>query len=112
MSEAAQEMRALSRHMFLSALAESSVEKAFERHVEINRRLLRICEDQYDLNSFARILVVVMGKAACPMARALKAQLGSKAAGILASPQGPPSEQPPMPEGFRHFPGGHPLPNA
>lgn len=105
-------MRALARQIFLSALAESSVEKAFEKHVEVSRRLLRVCEDLYDLSSFARIFVVAMGKAAYPMARALKGQLGAMASGILVSPADSPSEQRPMLEGFRHFAGGHPLPNA
>ena len=104
------EMRVLSRQIFLSALAETSVEKSFERHVEVNRRMLRVCEDLYDLNSFSRILVVAMGKAAYRMTQALKAQLGSMANGILVA--APTSEQQPMLEGFRHFAGGHPLPNV
>jgi hydroxypyruvate reductase len=105
-------MRALARQIFVSALAETSVEKSFEKHIEVSRRLLRVCEDLYDLNSFSRILVVAMGKAAYPMTQALRAQLGSMASGILVAPSSPASEQQPMIEGFRHFAGGHPLPNV
>jgi hydroxypyruvate reductase len=104
-------MRALARQIFVSALAETSVSKSFEKHIEVNRRLLRVCEDLYDLNSFSRILVVAMGKAAYPMTQALRAQLGSMASGILVAPPSPVSEQQSMIEGFRHFAGGHPLPN-
>src|SRR5713101_2678842 len=112
MFNAAHEMRALARQIFLSALAETSVEKSFEKHVEVSRRLLRVGEDLHDLNSFSRVFVVAMGKAAYPMAQALKRQLGMMAGGILVAPPAPSAETQPMLEGFRHFTGGHPLPNA
>ena len=112
MSDSAQEMRALARQIFLSALAETSVEKSFEKHVEVSRRLLRVGEDLHDLNSFSRVFVVAMGKAAYPMAQALKRQLGMMAGGILVAPPAPSAETQPMLEGFRHFAGGHPLPHA
>ena len=105
-------MRSLARQIFLSALAETSVEKSFEKHVEVSRRLLRVGEDLHDLNSFSRVVVVAMGKAAYPMAQALKRQLGMMAGGILVAPPAPTAETQPMLEGFRHFVGGHPLPNA
>ena len=70
MFNTAHDMRALARQIFLSALAETSVEKSFEKHVEVSRRLLRVGEDLHDLNSFSRVFVVAMGKAAYPMAQA------------------------------------------
>ncbi|HTC94813.1 MAG TPA: DUF4147 domain-containing protein [Terriglobales bacterium] len=106
------DMREVARQIFLSALAEASVEKSFEKHVEVSRRLLRVGEDLYDLNSFSRIFAVAMGKAAYPMTQALKRQLGVMVSGILVAPQTSSSEQQPMLEGLRHFAGGHPLPNA
>src|SRR5260370_9015651 len=113
MSNAANDndMRALVRQVFLAALAGTSVEKSFEQHVEVNRRLLRVCEDLYDLNSFSRIFVAAMGKAAYPMAQALKGQLGIMASGILVAPQTEKADPQPMLEGLRHFTGGHTLPN-
>ncbi|PYX89195.1 MAG: hydroxypyruvate reductase [Acidobacteria bacterium] len=112
MFNTAHDMRALARQIFLSALAETSVEKSFEKHVEVSRRLLRVGEDLHDLNSFSRVFVVAMGKAAYPMAQALKRQLGMMAGGIVVAPPAPSAETQPMLEGFRHFAGGHPLPNA
>src|SRR5260370_34717503 len=114
MSNAAHDndMRALVRQVFLAALAETSVEKSFEKHVEVNRRLLGVCEGLHDFNSFSRSFVAAMGKAAYPMAQALKGQLGIMASGILVAPQTANADPQPMLEGFRHFAGGHPLPNA
>src|SRR5260370_10077512 len=113
MSNAAHDnaMRALVRQVFLAALAEASVEKSFEKHVEVNRRLLRVCEDLYDLNSFSRIFGAGMGKAAYPMAQALKGQLGIMASGILVAPQTANTDPQPMLEGFMNFSVGHPLTN-
>src|SRR5260370_218347 len=114
MSNAANDndMRALVRQVFLAAIAETSVEKSFEKHVEVNRRFLVVFEVLYDLNSFSRIFVVAMGKAAYPLAQALKGQLGIMASGILVAPQTANADPQPMLEGFRHFAGGHPLPNT
>jgi len=112
MPDSAQDMRDLARQLFLSSLAETGVEKSFQKHVEVSRRLLRVRDDLYDLTSFSRTFAVAMGKAAYPMAHALHGQLGSMADGIVVAPQ-PPSPSPqPMIEGFRHYAGGHPLPNA
>lgn len=112
MGDSAQEMRDLARQLFLSALAETSVDKSFQKHVEVSRRLLRVCDDLYDLTSFSRIVAVAMGKAAYPMARALQGQMGPMASGIVVAPQSLSAASQPMIEGFRHFAGGHPLPDS
>ena len=101
-------MRATAREIFLHALAESSIEKAFERHVEYGRGVLRIGEDLHDLASYNRVRVVSLGKAAHAMAAALAAKVGSGLEGIVACVADPPSQVP----GFRYFRGGHPAPNA
>jgi glycerate 2-kinase len=101
-------MRALARDIFLHALAESSIEKAFERHVEYGRGVLRIGDDLYDLGSYNRVRVVSLGKAAHAMAAALAGKVGMGLEGIVACPVDPPSQVP----GFRYFRGGHPTPNA
>jgi hydroxypyruvate reductase len=103
----ADEMRDKAKHLFQYALAEASVDKAFRRHVSCERGVLRICEDLYDLNSYGRIFVVSIGKAAHAMVEALQNQAGDRFEGIIAGPE---SDAPQL-RGFRYFRGGHPLPN-
>lgn len=100
-------MRAAAREIFLHALAESSVEKAFARHINYDRGILRICEDLYDLKSCARVLVVSLGKAGHRMAQALAEQAGSTVTGIISDPNPQPVQLP----GYRYFSGSHPYPN-
>jgi glycerate 2-kinase len=101
------EMRVTARHLFEHALGESSIDRAFERHISCERGVLRVSEDLYDLYSYNRVLVVSIGKAAHTMVSALEVQAGDNFAGIVAS-----SVQPgPQARGFRYFHGGHPLPN-
>jgi len=101
------EMRVQARNIFAHALAESGIDRAFERHVSCERGVLRICEDLYDLHSYNRVLVISIGKAAHTMVNALEIQAGSNFEGIVASSV-PPSSQA---RGFRYFHGGHPTPN-
>jgi glycerate 2-kinase len=101
------EMRVQARNIFARALAESGIDRAFERHVSCERGVLRICEDLYDLHSYNRVLVISIGKAAHTMVNALEIQAGSNFEGIVASSV-PPSSQA---RGFRYFHGGHPTPN-
>ena len=102
-------MRSTAREIFLHALAESSIEKAFERNVEYGRGVLRIGQDLHDLGTYNRVRVVSLGKAAHAMAAALAAKVGSGGLeGIVACVADPPAQVP----GFRYFRGGHPTPNA
>ncbi|MGA9043212.1 MAG: DUF4147 domain-containing protein [Terriglobales bacterium] len=101
------EMRVTARHLFEHALTESSIDRAFERHVHCERGVLRICEDLYDLNSYARVFVVSIGKAAHTLANALEMRAGNRFEGIIVSSTEPASQL----RGFRYFLGGHPLPN-
>ena len=82
-------MRDVAREIFSAALKNASIESAFSRHLRCERGVLRICEDLYDLNSYNRVLVVSIGKAAHTMAAALEAQVGSRLEGIVASSAGP-----------------------
>lgn len=100
--------RSTAREIFLHALAESSIEKAFERQVEYGRGMLRIGPDLYDLGNYNRVRVVSLGKAAHAMAEALTSKVGPGLEGIVAAVADPPSQVP----GFRYFRGGHPTPNA
>ena len=98
----------MAREIFLHALSESSIRKAFDRHVQLDRGILRVGEDLFDLGSFSRIFVVSMGKAAHSMVEALMTQLGAGVTGIVACSVDPPSQV----FGFRYYRGGHPTPNA
>src|ERR1700730_17998365 len=100
-------MKEIARHIFDHALRESSISQAFSRHVHWERGYLRICEDLYDLNSYSRIFVISLGKAAHSMLAALHEQTGERFEGIVASSVAPEFHV----RGFRYFHGGHPLPN-
>ena len=103
-------MRETAREIFAAALKNASIESAFARNVHCERRVLRIGHDLHDLDSYHRVFVVSIGKAAHTMAAALEAQLGSSSfeAGIVASSVEPASQV----HGFRYFRGGHPTPTA
>jgi hydroxypyruvate reductase len=100
--------RDTAREIFSSALSNASIENAFARNVHCERRVLRIGDDLYDLDSYNRVFVVSLGKAAHTMAAALEAQLGSSLEGIVASSLETASQI----RGFRYFRGGHPTPTA
>lgn len=100
-------MKEIARHIFDHAMRESAVTRAFSRHVYCERGVLRICEDLYDLNSYSRISVISIGKAAHSMLTALHEQTGERFEGIVASSVAPEFHI----RGFRYFHGGHPLPN-
>ncbi|MFZ3341246.1 MAG: DUF4147 domain-containing protein [Terriglobales bacterium] len=102
------EMRDTARAIFSSALQNASIANAFARHVHCERGVLRIGDDLYDLNSYSRVFVVSIGKAAHTMAAALEAQVGSRFEGIVASSVEPANQI----RGFRYFRGGHPTPTA
>jgi glycerate 2-kinase len=93
--------------LFEHALAEASIDRAFQRHVDCDRGVLRICEDLHDLDSYNRVLVISIGKAAHAMVNSLEMQAGNRFEGIVASSVDPVSQA----RGFRYFRGGHPLPN-
>jgi glycerate 2-kinase len=101
------DMRVTARHLFEHALAEASIDRAFQRHVDCDKGVLRIREDLHDLDSYNRVLVISIGKAANAMVNSLEMQAGSRFEGIVASSADPVSQV----RGFRYFRGGHPLPN-
>ena len=71
--------------------------------------MLRVGDELYDINSFARIFVVAIGKASHTMVQALSERFGA-GVGITGLACGPvlPNAQV---FGFRYYKGGHPLPN-
>lgn len=102
------EFRGVARQIFQHALTESSIRKAFDRHVQLDHGILRVGEDLFDLGSFSRIFVVAMGKAAHTMVEALMTHLGAGVTGIVACSTSPTTQV----FGFRYYRGGHPTPNA
>src|ERR1700753_1616680 len=100
-------MRSAAREIFLQALAEADIEKAFARNVQYERGVLRVCDDLFNLSSFSRTVCISFGKAAHRMAEILSRQVGLTPEGIIVDPN-PHSHQVP---GYRYFQGGHPQPN-
>src|SRR5947209_4663492 len=100
-------MRSAAREIFLDALAEADIEKAFTHHVDYQRGVLRVCDDLYDLSLYTRVLCVSIGKAAHRMAEILARQVGTTVEGIVVDPNRHPYQLP----GYRYFAGGHPQPN-
>ncbi len=100
------DMRALAREIFLDTLAECSVPAAFQRNVEYDHGVLRIGEDLYNLDSYSRVFVVAIGKAAHTMTDALVAQVGGRVEGVVVAPTEPTHYL----HRFTYFKGGHPLP--
>ncbi len=101
-------MRDAARSIFLHALSQASIPRAFDRHVQYERGILRIREDLYDLNSYSSVLAISLGKAAHTMVEALTSQVGSTIDGIVASSVLLESQI----RGYRYFHGGHPTPTA
>ncbi len=106
----AKELRNTAHEIFLHVLADSSIDRAFERHIFYERGILRIAEDLFDLSSFTRVFVVSIGKAAASMVESLMSRIGPGAGitGIVCGPSIPPTQV----FGFRYYAGGHPTPNA
>jgi glycerate 2-kinase len=102
------DMRVAARQLFEHALAEASIDKAFQQNLDCERGVLRVCEDLYDLDSFRHIFVISMGKAAHTLLNSLEMQAGRRFEGIVSSSIEPASQV----RGFRYFRGGHPTPNA
>lgn len=104
----AHSMRSTAREIFLDALSEANIEKAFDRHVNYERGVLRVCDDLYDLSVHSRVLCVSFGKAGHRMAEILARQVGTTIEGITVDPNPHPYQL----SGYRYFAGGHPQPNA
>ena len=101
------EWRLSAREVFQQALAQSTIQQAFARHVNHERGALRVCDDLYAMSAYPRVSVISIGKGAHSMAEALVEQAGASLDGIVAGSTDPVTQL----RGFRYFRGGHPLPN-
>ena len=104
----AQQMRQAAQDIFLYALREAGIEGAFRRHVHLDRSVLRIGEDLYDLSGERRVFAVALGKAAYTMMDCLYEQLGARVTGIAVGA----TEAAEHHQGVQYFGGGHPVPNG
>jgi glycerate 2-kinase len=95
------------RGTFQHALAECSIERAFQRHVGYEGGVLRVEDDLYALADYDRVFVVAIGKAAHTMVEALAGRTGAGLHGIVTGPTDPERMTP----GLEYFRGGHPFPN-
>ena len=106
-----QELRQIATNIFLRALEECSIERAFSRLVKVSEGRLWVGgEEIAALDAVRRVRVLALGKAAVAMLDALLQTLpvdNRDLRGVLIAPQSPGQ----MPEGFAYFPGGHPTPN-
>ncbi len=103
-------LRELAREIFSDALAEVEVGRAFDRKLGRCGSVLHFGCESVDLARFEHRSVVSFGKAAWAMVEALCAALGEEFAperGVVVSNVPPQS----VPQGFRAFQGGHPVPN-
>ena len=110
-----QKLKEIATEIFLRAVEDCSIERAFSRVVKVELRggvrwLLVDGEDVAALDEVKQVRVVAVGKAAAPMLKALLRTVdfaGCEVRGVLIAP-GPPEN---LPEGFEFFAGGHPTPN-
>jgi glycerate 2-kinase len=102
-------LRDIALEIFHRALAAIDVESVVRASVRSDADRLLIGANEIDLSRFKRVVVIAVGKASVPMARAVEDSLGPQLAGGLvvtnAMTGRPPRLLPVMV-------GGHPLPNA
>jgi glycerate 2-kinase len=103
----ARELRLAAREVFQQALAQSTIQQAFARHVNYDRGVLQVGDDLFGLPAYDRVSVISVGKGAHTMAVAFVEQVGESMGGIVAGSTVSGAQL----RGFRYFHGGHPLPN-
>ncbi len=96
---------ALLKSVFQEAVSACSPEALLQRLVSTDNTGIRIAGHELGTGP---IHVFASGKAAVSMTQAISRLLGNRiAGGIVVSPV----SRPKLPPGFRHFTGGHPIPN-
>ena len=102
-------LRDIALEIFHRALAAIDVESVARASLRPDAGQLLIIDDLVDLSRFKRVVVIAVGKASVPMARAVEDSLGGRIAGGLVVTNAVVGESP------RVLPvivGGHPLPNV
>jgi hydroxypyruvate reductase len=101
-------LRDIATDIFHRTLAAIEVEAVVRQALQINGSVLRAGDTEIDLRSISRFLVIAVGKASVPMARAAAAVLENRFVAGLIATNALDGEPPP---GFEVFIGGHPVPN-
>ena len=81
------------------------------RHLRIVGDSLIVGADRYNLASFDRVLVVAVGKAAAPMARAALSVLEARVAAGVVVPKAAPDAEPGALDVLELLPASHPVPD-
>src|SRR6266446_1147679 len=104
------DLKQLARLIFHETLAAIDIPAAMQRKLLLEGSQLRCADAAIDLQSFTKIRVVAIGKAAHAMLDGLRALLPQNITfeGIASAPTPPDG---PLP-GIQYFVGGHPIPNA
>ncbi|MFN7928798.1 MAG: DUF4147 domain-containing protein [Blastocatellia bacterium] len=101
-------LRTVAIEIFQRTLAAIEVEAVVRQALQLKGITLQTGETEVALHDVARLLVVAIGKASLPMARAAAAVLGERISdGLIATN----AVEGAVPPGFHIFAGGHPLPN-
>lgn len=101
-------LRTIAADIFERTLAAIEVEAVVNQALQCDGATLHVCGAAVPLHQFSNLLVVAIGKAALPMARAAKRSLGARITNGLVATNAVTGE---VPQGFQVFTGGHPLPN-
>lgn len=103
------ELRAQARQLFQETLAAIDVATVMQTQLRIAGNQLCAGAARFELAAIRRVVIVAIGKASLPMARAAQTLLGDQvAAGLVVTNEAEGA----APAGFEVFLGGHPTPNA
>lgn len=103
------DLRNIALEIFRRTLAGIEVESVTRAYARLNGDQFVVGEEEIDLSRFKRVVVIAIGKASVPMARAIESVLGARIDAGLVATNAVIGEAP------RRLPvivGGHPLPNA
>lgn len=101
-------LRTIATDIFHRTLATIEVEAVVRQALQVNADSLTAGTTEVAWQDVSRLLVVAIGKASLPMARAAAQSLGDRiTAGLIATN----AVQGEVPPNFQVFTGGHPLPN-
>lgn len=102
------ELREAALTIFHKTLAAIDVETVVAANLRLEASRLLVGDEAIDLNGYSKLLVIAIGKASVPMARAAERVLGNRINDGLVVTNAVIGESPKLPVLI----GGHPLPNA
>jgi glycerate 2-kinase len=101
-------LHSIAADIFERTLAAIEVESLVNKALQLDGDVLHVGSAAVPLNQFSRLLVIALGKAALPMARAAERTLGTRITDGIVATNAKTGE---LPSRFQVFTGGHPLPN-